>query len=439
MKVLSLQIFNIKEILLIIKNKFSFNKNKKQVLSNIFSLSLLQFINYLFPLIAFPFLTRVLGKDNFGLVMFSQYFIQYFIIFIDFGMEYTITREISINRYNRKKIIEIFNSVMIIKSIIFIISIIILLLVIFSFNSFTVNWKLHVLTFLMVFGQMIFPVWLFQGIEKMKYITIINVISKLVFTVCLFFFIKKSSDILLVALINSLGYIIGGIISFVIALRIIKYKLFVPSKEVIKKYFNLAKNVFISNFGTSLYMTSTPFILGVVTNRHDVVGFYAIAEKIVRGIRYSITPVTQALFPFLSKKFTQNNSKNSINILFKLSLYLLPILFLMLLMVNIFTHWIANIFTNPVNNSVIIDIRIISIILIIGTLNNVWGILGMVNLRLEKFFRNYVLISGVFNIILCITLAYYFLDIGASISMVLTEILLLILISIKMKSIYLYA
>ncbi|MFA4852083.1 MAG: oligosaccharide flippase family protein [Bacteroidales bacterium] len=428
----------IKIILTLINNIFT-SKSKKQVFSNIFSLSFLQLTNYIFPFIAIPYLIRVLGTDNFGLVMFSQAFIQYFIIFIDFGMEYTITREISVNRYNRKKVAEIFNAVMIIKVIIFLISLIILIAVIFSFNRLSNNWDLYIITFGMVIGQMMFPVWLFQGIEKMKYITIVNVIAKAIFTCLIFFLVKRPSDILLVAFLNSLGYIIAGIISLIIALRIIKFKLYIPPFSAIKSYFMQAKDVFISNFGISLYMTSTPFILGLTTGRNDVVGFYSIAEKTVRGIRYVVSPVTQALFPYLSSKFRGNDVKNSIKILLKLSVYLLPVLLFLMLFLNIFTGWITKILAGSDNYNIINNIRIISVILIIGTLNNIWGILGMVNLRLEKYFRNYVLTGGIFNVLICIFLTYHFLDLGASISIVATELILFILISRKMKQIYSYA
>ena len=75
----------------------------RNLISNFLSLSILQALNIFLPLLTFPYLIRVLEIENFGLVMFAQSFVYYFAIFIDFGFDYSATREISINRHNKKK------------------------------------------------------------------------------------------------------------------------------------------------------------------------------------------------------------------------------------------------------------------------------------------------------------------------------------------------
>jgi len=67
------------------------------------------------------------------------------------------------------------------------------------------------LTFGTVLGQILFPVWFFQGVEQMRYITIINIVSKILFTIAIFVLVKQSSDYLLVPLLTSLGAIFAGI------------------------------------------------------------------------------------------------------------------------------------------------------------------------------------------------------------------------------------
>ena len=69
-----------------------------------------------------------------------------------------------------------------------------------------------------------------------------------------------------------------------------------------------------------------------------------------------------------------------------------------------------------------------SFVILIGGLNYYFGILGLVALNYKKEFSRYILYTGVFNIMLSFLLVYYFKDVGASISFLLSELVLLALI-----------
>ena len=98
------------------------DEEKRRFLGNFFSLATLQGLNYILPLLTLPYLVRILGADKFGALAFATAIIGYFTVLTDYGFNFTATREVSLNRSNPEKLNEIFNSVMTIKLILFLLS-----------------------------------------------------------------------------------------------------------------------------------------------------------------------------------------------------------------------------------------------------------------------------------------------------------------------------
>jgi len=86
----------------------------KILLKNTFSLSILQFANYILPLITIPYVVRVIGPDRFGLVSFAQAFVTYFLLVVNYGFDLSATREISSNRDDKNALIQIYSDAILI-------------------------------------------------------------------------------------------------------------------------------------------------------------------------------------------------------------------------------------------------------------------------------------------------------------------------------------
>ena len=315
------------------KNVFTGSDTRKRLTENFLSLSVLQALNYLLPLITLPYLVRVLGPEKYGLISFAQAFIGYFVILTDYGFNLSATREISINRENEEKVSEIFSSVMIIKFLLGILSFFILGLILLFIPKFKNDWIIYLFTFGTVLGNILFPVWFFQGMENMKWITILNVIARGIFTVLIFVFVHKESDYLNVAIINSLGSIIAGIISLIIVFKNFKVKFIFPKLESIKHQLKEGWHIFIAQVAISGYTYSRTFAVGLFTN-NTITGYYAIAEKLMNVIQtFPLGSITQSLYPRISKIYTENKQK-AINLMkrfqkFTILVYLiwLPIIY----------------------------------------------------------------------------------------------------------------
>ena len=273
---------------------------KKRLFENFISLGALQIISYVIPLVTLPYLSRVLSVANFGLVFFAFSFVQYFIMLTDYGFGLSATREIAVNRHNQNNLSNIFNSVMTIKFLLLVISFLILLVMIVCIPKLRSDWLVFVLSFFMVVGNTIYPVWFFQGMEHMKYITFLNILSKTIFLLLIFIFVKNDSNYILVPFLNALGFIISGLIGYYWAVNKFKLKLYIPKKKAIIKQFKYSSEFFLSRASVSLYTNTNTFFLGLISST-VMVGYYVAAEKIKTALNGIQTPLGTALYPYIAK------------------------------------------------------------------------------------------------------------------------------------------
>ena len=274
--------------------------DKKALLSNFFSLSVLQGMNMLLPLVTLPYLVRVLGVEKFGLVNFALSIVMYFNILVSFGFELSATREISIHRTDSKKVSEIFSSVMFIKLCLLFLSFITLSILILTIEIFQTNALLYYATFGLVVGNCIFPTWLFQGMEKMKYMTYVNVLSKVLFTILIFVVIKKSSDYIYVPILNALGVILGSSYAFWLAFKLFSLKWVKPKKATILKELSDSFQFFLSRMANngSRYFVTTLFGLHF---GNIIVGYYTMVEKLFFAFMSLGSVVSQTIYPYMAR------------------------------------------------------------------------------------------------------------------------------------------
>jgi len=402
-----------------IKSKFKSEDNKR-LLSNFLSLSVLQGANYILPLITLPYLVRVLGVEYFGLLAFAGATVAYFNILTDYGFNLTATREISIHRDDKAKVIEIFSSVMTIKFILMFLSLLLLTILVFSFEKFSKDALVYFLTFGTVIGQVLFPVWFFQGMERMKYITYLNILAKSIFTVAIFIFVTKQSDFWIVPLLTSIGFIVAGIWSLYLVKKEFGVRFEFQNIKTLKYYLNEANYIFLSNISVSLYTQSTILVLGIFTN-NTIVGYYAVADKLINAVKQLITPVSQTLFPFISKQ-ANTSKETALKIVKKLLIVLAPISFLFSLLFFIYSkEIIIFIFGRQAVDSIII-FKILAIIPTLVVLDTLFGTFVMLVFKHNKAYSKIIFSAGIINLLLIILLIPFFQAIGAAISVLLVEV-----------------
>jgi PST family polysaccharide transporter len=400
----------------------------KTLLENFLSLSFLQVANYIFPLIILPYLVRVLGPEKFGLIAFAQAFIAYFQILTDYGFNLSATREISINRENKEKVSEIFSSVMIIKFFLLLLSLGLMTIIVFSFEKFRQDWLIYYLTFGMVLGQTLFPIWFFQGMERMRYITFLNVLAKLIFTIAIFIFVKRSSDYLYVPLLNSLGFILAGVLALWIVLKDFGVGFRMPSWEATKDEFKNGWHIFLSTTSINFYKNNSILILGLFAN-NEIVGYFTIAKKLIDILNQIAVIISQTIYPYVTKQIIINYQK-IVRFLCKVGLLIGVYTFIFGVILFAFSSKIIYIVSGAYFSESILSLKLMAFVpMFIGI--NVPAVQILLGKGLDKKFLKAVLIGAILDIILNFLLVPVFSYIGSSITVITVELLVTILLYIE--------
>lgn len=396
---------------------------KNSVLKNVTALGVMQIANYALPLITLPYLVKVLGPEKFGLLAFVQAFITYFVILTDYGFNLSATKAVSENCDDYIVLSRIASSVMIIKTILMTLGLIIMTLMLAIIPTWRENWELFFLFYLMSIGSLMFPIWLFQGIEKMSFIMTINIAARSITTVAIFIFVHNTSDYKIAAGIQASTLVIAGIISLILLPSVIKIGWRWPGLGSLKETLNEGWHVFLATGGASLFNNSNVFIIGLLTTP-TIVGYFAAAEKLVKAVVGLNAPITQAVFPHIAR-LQKTNEGSMMIFTAKLIKYQAGVMLLASAILFLTAEQLTTLLFGTEFKSSILFIQILSALPLLTALSDILGNQIMLNNGMQKQFATSLISSGIINLILMTTLIQSIGGIGAPISILITEIILL--------------
>jgi len=392
---------------------------KRILLENFVSLSVLQVVGCILPLITVPYLVRVLGPEKFGLIAFAQAFISYFMVLSDYGFNFSATKKISIHRDNKDKVSEIFSSVMLIKFCFSAISILIIGILVAAIPKFRNDWLIYILTFGTIIGNSLFPLWFFKGMENMKYITLLNILARTVFTISIFIFVRHQENYIYVPLLNSLGLISAGLLGLWFVRKHFNIRFIIPNINSIIEQLRDGWHIFISTIATSLYTVSTSFILGIFTN-NTIVGYYSAGEKIILPLLHLKSSFGQTIFPRISKLACESKDK-AIQVVCNLGFIMGLIILTSSLVIFLFAETITTIILGGQFYQSILIIKILAFCPFIIFINNILGTQIMIPFNLLSDRTKVLAASGLLNLVLLLILVPIYQHIGAAVSLITTE------------------
>ena len=396
----------------------------RQVIENFFSLSVLNAVNIVLQLITLPYILGVVGKANYGIYAYVFMVIQYIILFSTYGFNFSATKQISQLRDDNSAVTRIYNAVIGCKTVI---ALVLVLAVVacsrWVFEE-SIGFEMFLLGTGMILGDIMNPVWLFQGMEKMKYMTLVNSTSKILFTVLVFFVVRSVDDFYLLILLNSCGYLLAGILSLVLARKQFKVRIALPGVRDMIAQFKDGGAMFGSTFGMNLYRNAHVLILKHLAS-NEAVGLFSAAEKVIHGFQSVIQPAAQALFPHVSLRFKGRSVKENVALMKKVMLPFVGFAFVAALFVYIFAPWISDVLCGTEFRECVPLIRIMSLVIIFGEVNCIAGIVGLVNMDRQNYFFRSVLITGICSCLITLELVKGYGAYAGAVSLSASEALLM--------------
>lgn len=308
------------------------------LLQNISYISLLQIFNLVAPLITYPYLVRVLGKELYGYVLTAQVLTSYFALIIDFGSNNVCAKHVSIHRNNKAKLSEVICSVLIVRFFLFLIGFLVYFAIVKIVPIYNEYALLFIISYGMNFNDLLFPQFFFQGLEKMKYTTLLNILVKLVFIFLIFLFVNSQSDAVYVPLFYAIGYALAGIISLYVIFRRWEVSIKIPDRQNIWYYVKDASPVFATDLICTIKDKLNVLLLGSFSGMSNVV-VYDLGTKINSIIVKPTEILRTALFPRSAKERNINKILKIVRFTFLMSV-------IIVLITNIFLAQIVEFFLN---------------------------------------------------------------------------------------------
>lgn len=391
------------------------------VKKNFFYSSILTVANYLFPLLTYPYVSRVLGVSNIGICNFVDSIIQYFILFSTLGIVSVGIREIAGCRNNQGKLNKTFTNLVVFNGIATLIAIFLCIIAIYSVPQLYEHKELMWIGVSKLLGQFFLIEWLYKGLEEFKYITRRTILVKIAYIISVFLFVKDTDDYDIYYVLLSLMVIFNAIFNVWHAKKFVHLSF---SNLEITKY---AKPIFVLGFYTiltSMYTTFNVTYLGFVCTKSEV-GCYTTATKLHSIVIALYTAFTGVMLPRMSNLLNEGKKEEfhrmvdkSVNILVTMAIPLLIICI-------IFSPDIILVLSGKGYEGAIVPTMIVMPLLLVIGYNQINIVQIMTPLKAENFILRNSILGAFTGITLNIILVPKLGAIGSAITWVCSELIIM--------------
>ena len=330
-------------------------------------------LGILFPLITFPYASRILMAKGIGEVNFFQSIIQYVLLITSLGIPMYAIREIAKIRDDRAKRNKTVVEILLLNLILTFFGYCLIFILIVFIEKIQLNIPLFLILSLSIILTTIGCDWFYQGIEDFKYITIRGIIVRTTALIFLFLTVKTEKDLLYYAVCLIIGSLGGNVFNF------FRLRKFINISEIFSKeikpfrHLKPVLRIFVLNLIVSIYINLNVIMLGFMKNNESV-GLFASATKLTQVILTMVTSLGAVLLPRMSNMISNNQISEFRELAQKsldfIILITLPVSFGLVLLAN----FLIPIFCGDTYSEAILTLQILAPIILLIGVSNVLGI-----------------------------------------------------------------
>ena len=388
---------------------------------NFFYSSILTTANYLFPLLTFPYVSRVLGVTNVGIVNFVDSVIHYFILFSMMGIGVLGIREIAKCKHDQQQLNKTFSSLFWLNTLTTTAGLLLLFIVTYAIPQLYTHFQMMMIGAVKLVMNYMLVEWFYKGLEEFKFITIRTLVIKVLYVISVFVFVHEPTDyavyyglsVMMVAG-NALVNIIYSHHFAVLYLRNISINLYLKPFVMLGVYSLL----------TSMYTSFNVVYLGMVCDETEV-GYYSTASKLYKILIALFTAFTGVMLPRMSSILAEGKMDEFKNLLHKSSNILFSFSIPLIVFTVIFAPTIILIISGKGYEGAILPMRIMMPLMLIIGYEQILIVQTLMPLRKDDaVLRNSVagaLVGILFNILLVSSLG----SVGSSIVWIVSEVVVL--------------
>ncbi|WEV59330.1 oligosaccharide flippase family protein [Bifidobacterium sp. ESL0728] len=268
---------------------------------NLFSQYGLQVAKYLFPFITLPYLTRVLGPNQYAVRAYVLAVMNFMAIFLDYGFTLSGTKSIAEDNGNIEKLRQHTSCIVLLRGILCVVGAVILVCLVPFLSILKENILYVIIAYLGICFKASLPDFVFQGLEDMGIITQRFVGSQTVSTLLIFALIHKPSDLLLVPIFEGVASLIAFIWSWDNVIRVRSIHFTKVKFDFIWSVFKESTIFFLSDAATTVFNAFTTMMIGAYVTDQVQISYWSLAMTAITAVQSLYNPIINTLYPHIVK------------------------------------------------------------------------------------------------------------------------------------------